>query len=419
VTVFALVDGNSFYCSCERAFDPTLRGKPLVVLSNNDGCVIARTQEAKDRGVKMAEPWHIASKRPGAKDVIWMSSNYALYGDMSRRLYEVLAANAPAVEPYSIDEMFLDLTGIADPVALAYRVRSEARRIAKIPTCVGIGPTKTIAKLANKAAKSYRMDVGICDLSTAAARAETYAAMDISDVWGLGPAAVAKLARLGVATVADFIRLPNDEVRDLLTVTGARTHRELCGVSCIPLSQAPTTRKSLAVTRSFGRAVTRWPEMEQALAAYATRAAEKLRHHGLVAGGLQVFMRTNPFNKDPRYFNQATFGIETSADTLVLIKDVVRAGQRLWRDGYRYAKAGVVLLDLARPTEQPRDLFPSTDRERRARLMAALDTVNLRYGRRTLSPAAAGIAHASWSMRRQKLSPRYTTDFDELLTARA
>ena len=159
--------------------------------------------------------------------------------------------------------------------------------------------------------------------------------------------------------------------------------------------------------------------MEQALAVYATRAAEKLRHHGLVAGGLQVFMRTNQFNKDPRYFNQATFGIETTADTLVLIKDVVRAGQRLWRDGYRYAKAGVVLLDLARSAEQPRDLFPSTDRERRARLMTALDSVNLRYGRRTLSPAAAGIAHSSWSMRRQRLSPRYTTDFEELLTARS
>ncbi len=243
--------------------------------------------------------------------------------------------------------------------------------------------------------------------------------MHISDVWGLGPAAVAKLATLAVSTVADFVRLPNDEVRELLTVTGARTHRELCGVSCIPFAKAPSTRKSLAVTRSFGRAVTRWPEMEQALAAYATRAAEKLRRHGLVAGGLQVFMRTNQFNKDPRYFNQATFGIETTADTLVLIKDVVRAGQRLWRDGFRYAKAGVVLLDLARPAEQPRDLFPSTDREQRARLMTALDAVNMRYGRRTLSPAAAGIAHASWTMRRQKLSPRYTTEFEELLTARA
>jgi len=419
VTVFALVDGNSFYCSCERAFDPTLRNKPLVVLSNNDGCVIARTQEAKDRGVKMAEPWHIASKRPGAKDIIWMSSNYALYGDMSRRLYDVLAAHAPAVEPYSIDEMFLDLTGIPDPVALAHRVRAAARRIAKIPTCVGIGPTKTIAKLANKAAKSYRTDAGICDLSTEAARAATYAAMEIGDVWGLGPAAVAKLARLGVATVADFMRLPNDEVRELLTVTGARTHRELSGVSCIPFSQAPTTRKSLAVTRSFGRAVTRWPEMEQALAAYATRAAEKLRRHGLVAGGVQVFMRTNPFSKDPRYVSQATFGIETTADTLVLIKDVVRAGEHIWRDGYRYAKAGVVLLDLVHPAERPRDLFPSTDRESRARLMTALDTVNLRYGRRTLSPAAAGIGHASWSMRRQKLSPQYTTCIDEILSARA
>ena len=168
--MFGLVDGNSFYCSCERAFDPTLRGKPLVVLSNNDGCIIARTQEAKDFGLKMGEPWHIASKRPGLEPVIWMSSNYALYGDMSRRMCEVLSANAPAVEPYSIDEMFLDLTGVPDLAALAHDIRDRVRRIAKIPTCVGIGPTKTIAKLANKAANSYRTGSGVCDLSTEEAR---------------------------------------------------------------------------------------------------------------------------------------------------------------------------------------------------------------------------------------------------------
>lgn len=418
MTLYALVDGNSFYCSCERAFDPSLRGKPIVVLSNNDGCIIARTQEAKDLGLKMGEPWHIASKRSGLGSVIWMSSNYALYGDMSRRMYEVLSANAPAVEPYSIDEMFLDLTGVPDPAGLAHRIRDRVRRIAKIPTCVGIGPTKTIAKLANKAAKSYRTGSGVCDLSTADARALAYPDIDLSDVWGLGPASVTKLARRGVTNVADFVALPQDEVRELLTVVGARTHAELLGINCVPFSQLPPQRKSLAVTRSFGRAVTDKRELEQAIASYATRAAEKLRRHGLVATAMQVFIRTNEFNKDPKYFNQASFDIEPTSDTVALIRDALRAGRRMWRPGYRYAKAGVVLLDLARPAEKPRDLFPTADGERRGRLMAALDSVNLRYGSRTLRPACAGLSQG-WSMKRQKLSPRFTTVFGEMMKVAA
>jgi DNA polymerase V len=416
--MFGLVDGNSFYCSCERAFDPTLRGKPLVVLSNNDGCIIARTQEAKDLGLKMGEPWHIASKRPGIGAVIWMSSNYTLYGDMSRRMYELLVDLAPAVEPYSIDEMFLDLSGVSEPVRLAEIIRQQVRQVAKIPTCVGIGPTKTIAKLANKMAKSYRTGSGICDFSTKETREAAYPGIDINDVWGVGPASALKLRKRGVSNVADFVALPQDEVRGLMTVVGARTHAELTGVSCIAFSDAPATRKSLAVTRSFGRAVIDWREMEQAVASYATRAGEKLRRHGLTANAMQVFMRTNEFNKDPKYANQTTFGIEPTADTLSLIKDALRAARRLWRPGYRYAKAGVVLVDLTLATGAPAGLFPSIDPDRSTRLMAAIDTVNLRYGRRTLSPARAGISQG-WSMRRQKLSPRYTTDVDEMLEVQA
>ena len=317
--MFALIDGNSFYCSCERAFDPRLRGKPIVVLSNNDGCIIARTQEAKDLGLKMGEPWHIASKRAGLKSVVWMSSNYALYGDMSRRMYEVLVERAPAVEPYSIDEMFMDFAGIPDMATLAADIRDHVRRVAKIPTCVGIGPTKTIAKLANKVAKAYRTGVGVCDFSNSDARLAAYPTIDISDVWGIGPASAAKLRKRGVNSVADFLAVPKEEIRGLMTVVGARTHAELNGISCIPFSETPATRKSLAVTRSFGRAVTDWPEMEQAIASYATRAGEKLRRHGLIASAMQVFVRTNEFNHDPKYANQSTFGIEPTMDTLMLI----------------------------------------------------------------------------------------------------
>lgn len=417
--MFALIDGNSFYCSCERAFDPALRGKPIAVLSNNDGCAIARTHEAKDLGLKMGEPWHLARKRPELRPMIWMSSNYALYGDMSRRMYDVLAENVPRVAPYSIDEMFLDFSGLTiDREAFAASIRDKVRRIAKIPTCVGIGPTKTIAKLANKVAKQNRNGPGVCDLSDESTRLKAYRDLDLGDVWGLGRASVTKLNKRGVATVADFIALTQEEVRELLTVVGTRNHAELRGVPCFPFAVAPQTRKSLAVTRSFGRPVLTWQEMQQAIASYATRAAEKLRRHGLVANVMQVFLRTNAFNSDPKYGNQATFEIEPSADTMSLIGDALRAGRRLWRDGYKYAKAGVVLLDLKPAAALPDTLFPTRDPERSARLMAALGAVNARYGRHTLNPAVAGLTR-TWGMRRQKISPRYTTHVDELLQVRA
>lgn len=417
--MFALIDGNSFYCSCERAFDPTLRGKPLAVLSNNDGCAIARTQEAKDLGLKMGEPWHLASKRPELNPVIWMSSNYELYGDMSRRMYELLCEEAPRVEPYSIDEMFLDYAGLpGDLLALSARIRERVRTVAKIPTCVGIGPTKTIAKLANKVAKGVRGGDGLCDFTRTDEREKAYKTIPLGEVWGMGRASVAKLARRGVESVADFTALPADEVRELLTVTGVRTQAELKGTVCYPFSVSPLTRKSLAVTRSFGKPILAWPDMEQAIAAYATRAAEKLRRHGLVATAMQVFLRTNEFNSDPKYANQSTFEIEPTADSFALIGDAVRAGRCLWRDGFRYAKAGVVLLDLKPVAELPHTLFPSRDPEKSARIMAALDAVNARYGRQSLKPAVTGLGQ-SWSMRRQRLSPRYTTNFDEILVAAA
>ncbi len=291
MTLFALIDGNSFYCSCERAFDPKLRSKPLVVLSNNDGCVIARTGEAKALGLKMGDPWHIVSRKPGiAGAVEWRSSNYALYGDMSRRVYELLIDRVPQVEPYSIDEMFLDLTGLAgDVVERCRSIRDDVRRIAKIPSCVGIGPNKTIAKLANKMAKADRKGCGVLDFSAPQARTAAYPSIELGDVWGLGRASIEKLKQIGIEDVAAFVALPPDLVRDLLTVTGLRTHAELRGVSCMPLTFTGGERKSIAVTRSFGRAIENWQEMREAVSSYATRAAEKARRHGMVAAAIHVF----------------------------------------------------------------------------------------------------------------------------------
>ncbi len=417
--MFALIDGNSFYCSCERAFDPKLRNKPVVVLSNNDGCAIARTHEAKDLGIAMGEPYHLARKRPELKSVIWKSSNYALYGDMSRRMYEVLTSLVHDVEPYSIDEMFLDFSGIDNYASVATQLRSAVLRSAKIPTCVGIGPTKTLAKLANAVAKKDRPGSGVCDLSVALERAKVFARTEVGAVWGIGPAASQKLRGIGVTTIDQFIALPDEEVRKLLSVVGLRTAWELRGTPSQTLNHAAPTKKSLAVTRSFGKPVETWIEMEQAVSAYATRAAEKLRRHGLVAAAMQVFLQTNRFSKDDKqYVNQASFGIEPTADTFALIQSATRAAGQIWREGFRYAKAGVIMIELFPASSMPENLFPTRDPHQSAALMRAMDSVNLRFGRNTLRPGIVA-ARPRWGMRCTNLSPSYTTRADELLQVQA
>lgn len=413
--MFGLIDGNAFYCSCERAFNPALRGKPVVVLSNNDGCIIARTTEAKALGLKMGEPWHLVQHKPGVKQVQWLSSNYELYGDMSRRMYEVLEDIFPVVEPYSIDEMFLDLRGLPEAYNLSQKARDLVRSIAKIPTCIGIGPTKTIAKLANAIAKDYPNWHGICDMSDPEIREHLYARTELSEVWGMGPASVEKASKLGAFSIADFIALPTDEVRKVMTVVGLRTHAELKGQSCLQLSLVPPQKKTLACTRSFSRVVTTWVEIRQAVATYAETAARRLRQAGLHAAGMQVFLQTNPFSpRDPQYSPQRTFGIEGGSDSRALITAALRAAERMWKPDFRYHKVGVILLDLYPPQAVPPSLFPSRDPKRSAALMKAMDTLGDRYGRGAVRIAATA-PEGGWNMKRSRLSPRYTTAADEML----
>lgn len=417
---FGLIDGNSFYCSCERAFSPRLRGRAVVVLSNNDGCAIARTSEAKAAGIKMGDPWHMVKDRPvvRAADVEWLSSNYPLYGDMSRRMYQVLAARVPRVEPYSIDEMFLDLDVPGDILSLARDLRDAVRQIAKIPTCVGLGPTKTISKLANRLAKDAPELEGVCDLRDERDRRRTYEQTPIGGVWGIGRKTAEKLQAAGVVTIAHFLAMPAQDTRDMLTVVGARVQMELRGVSCLPLSMMAPARKGIAVTRSFGRPITAWPDVREACAWYATRAGEKLREHGLVAARMSVFLHTNPHGNEPWYSAQHGGRIEPTADTGALIGEALRMIQPLWRPGYRYIKAGVMLDDLRDAATEPAGLFPTRDPIRSKRLMAALDAVNGRYGRGALRPLATGIARP-WSTRQARLTARYTTHAAEMMEARA
>ena len=417
---FGLIDGNSFYCSCERAFSPRLRGRAVVVLSNNDGCAVARTSEAKAAGIKMGDPWHLARHRPEvrAAQIVWLSSNYSLYGDMSRRMYEVLAARVPRVEPYSIDEMFLDLDTPRDAADLARELRDAVRRIAKIPTCVGIGPTKTIAKTANAVAKADPALDGVCDLRDEQDRARLYERTGVDEVWGIGGRTADKLGSLGITTIARFVAMPPREVRTLLTVVGARVQMELQGVSCLALSDAAPTRKGLAVTRCFGRPVTRWAEMREACAHHASRAGEKLRAAGLVAGRMAVFLHTDPHGTGPWYSAQHAGRIEPTDDARTLIAEAVRMLAPLWRDGHSYMKVGVMLDDLRDAATQPRSLFPTCNPAHSAALMRAMDGVNARYGRGTLRPLATGIARP-WGTRATRLTQRYTTHSSEMMQARA
>ena len=418
--VYGLIDANSFYCSCERVFQPRLRRLPVVVLSNNDGCAIARTAEAKALGIKMGDPWHLIRKRPELAAVEWFSSNYALYGDMSRRMYQVLAERVPRVEPYSIDEMFLDLTGLPGDLTERCRsLRDDVRRIAKIPTCIGWGPTKTIAKLANGIAKDNPDLGGVCDLTDPTIRGSYYAALPVGEVWGIGGKSATKLEKAGYRTIQEFIDAPVPEVRGLLTVVGERIQAELRGASCLPFVDAPADRKSIACTRSFGRPITAWHEMREAIATYAARAAEKLRQQGLQAGHIALFLHTNPHAKgEPWHSGQKAAQIEPTNDTMVLISQAVRMLKPLWRDGYRYAKAGVMLNDLEPAVVRPKQLFFSLSDERSKLLMPAMDAINARYGRNAISPLAIGIARP-WAARSRRLSRQFTTKLEDVLAAQA
>jgi DNA polymerase V len=414
--LFALVDGNSFYCSCERVFDPRLEGVPVVVLSNNDGCAIARTTEAKALGIKMGDPYFKIRGLVRRHGVRVFSSNYALYGDMSARVNETLARFSPEIEVYSIDESFLDLSsGIGgDAVAYAQEIRAMVRRWTGIPTCVGLGRSKVLAKAANRWAKTHPEFAGVCDLTDQALRDCVLAAIPVADVWGIGPAFARRLMAHGITTAAALRDIDNRRARQILTVVGGRIVQELRGVSCLPLELVAPTQQGCAVTRSFGRPVTELSEMADAVAAFATRAGEKLREHGLVAGVMQLFMHTSRFNDDPPCSSATSVRLlEATDDTLELVGHARRGVERIWRDGYRFVKAGVLLTDLVPAAAAPRPLFGGRDRARSARLMAAIDDINRRFGRDTVAPAGAGLA-CGWRPRAEHRSRRYTTRFDEL-----
>ena len=420
--VFGLIDCNNFYVSCERVFRPDLEGKPVIVLSNNDGCCVARSQEVKNLGVLMGDPVFKIRDLIKRENITLFSSNYAYYGDLSRRVNDVLGTMVATIETYSIDESFLNLGEFNEKEVepLARELRERVHRWVGIPTCVGIAPTKTLAKVANFIAKKRPQYRGVCDLRSNQVREELLPTVPVDEVWGIGGASAAKLARLGIQTAADLAALNPDDARALMTVTGGRTVYELRGISCLPLELMEPTRKGIAVTRSFGAPVTSWQPMREAIASYATRAAEKMRRYRVAAENIFVFMHTNTFNNDPFYSNGASARFaETTNDTGEVIALAVRLGERLWRDGFRYSKCGVMITELLPETIRQPALWGELDRDRREQAWKVMDKLNATLGRDTVRILGAGPKDAAWKLRAEHRSPRWTTRWDELPKAYA
>lgn len=420
-TPIALIDCNNYYVSCERAFDASLVGVPVIVLSNNDGCAIARSAEAKALGIKMGDPIHHLRDLVRQHRIRVLSSNYTLYGDMQRRVIAACEPFARDIEIYSIDETFLDLAGFEDRdlVAHAHAMREQVRLWTTIPTCVGIAETKTLAKLANRAAKTDPALGGVADLRDEQLRREVMSRIEVADVWGVGGATARKLLDLDIRTAAALRDMPMKQARAIGTVVLERLVAELRGVAAGAVEAVEPQRKGMAVTRSFGTPVTTFDRLMGALTEYAMRAGEKLRSHGLVAGRLTAFFHTNRHKPDrPQYAGSRAVTLHPmTSDSLELIAAARRGAERAWRDGYAFTKAGVILENLVAADDRPRTLFEDGG-EKRGRLMAALDEINGRYGKWTAVTASQGFRR-EWKLRAESRSPAWTTRLDEVPTVRA
>ena len=417
-TPIALVDCNNFYASCERLFQPKLRDRPVVVLSNNDGCVIARSNEAKALGIGMGDPWHLSKDRFAKHSVIVRSSNYTLYGDLSARVMTVLRSFTPNMEVYSIDEAFLSLAGFDDRLeAHALDLRTTVLQWTGIPVSVGIGPTKTLAKVANRTAKKQPGRGGVCNLMSSRDQVTALSALALTDLWGIAGRMAKRLEKLGVDTPLKLRDAAPSLLRDRLGVVMERMALELRGIPCHDLVETNPNNKSILASRSFGRAVTSRHELEEAVSSHLERAAEKLRRQKLCASAVSVFVMTNPFEPEERQY-RAAYSVRlpvASADTSVLLAAAMHAVARLWRNGYRYKKAGVELLDISAAAIVQGDLWAAPDSTRRKALMKAVDVLNADYGRATVRFAASGIKQG-WKLRCEQRSPRYTTEWSEILS---
>jgi DNA polymerase V len=413
----ALVDCNNFYCSCEALFQPQLQKWAVIVLSNNDGAVVARSSEAKALGIAMGEPWHLNKGKFKKLGVVVRSSNYTLYGDLSARVMTVLRTFTPHLEVYSIDEAFLDLSGFEGRLEQHARLaRATVTQWTGIPVSIGIAPTKTLAKVANRTAKKEPEREGVCILQAEAEQRAALAKLELGDLWGVASRMQRRLEDLGITTPLQLRDAEPSLLRDRLGVVMERMGLELRGIPCHPLVESTPANKTIIASRSFGRVVTTQTEMREAVASHIERAAEKLRRQNLAACAVGVFMATNPFKPtEPQYRpHQAVTLPVATVDTALLLRAGMHLVKMLWREGYRYKKAGVELSGITGGEIIQQDLWSKPDTGRRKTLMAVMDKLNADHGRGTVQFAATGTRHG-WGMRSEKRSPRYTTEWDELL----
>jgi DNA polymerase V len=433
-SMYALVDGNNFYVSCERVFRPSLNGRPVVVLSNNDGCAIARSNEAKALGIKMGSPWFQIRHMEEAHGLVALSANFTLYGDMSNRMMSLAAGLGPSQEIYSIDESFVGLQGLrGDLITRSHAIRARIHQWVGIPCGIGIGHTKTLAKLANHIAKTAERKPGsypaelaqVCNLTALPAQDldDVLASTLVEEVWGVGRKIGAQLHQCGVHTVLDLVRLDPAMVRRRWSVVLERTVRELQGMQCIELDDAPEPKREIACTRSFGQAVTELPALVEAVSEFASRAAEKLRKQGSLASQLLVFCHTSPFRPGPRFNKSVVVPLrQPTADTGKLVWAATAGMRRMYEPGYKMAKAGVMLLDLMPGKVMQGELdLEDEDHRDRTQLMVALDALNQRYGKGTVHSGATGGTKKGkdWGMKQERRTPQYTTRWEDVPVARA
>jgi len=421
--MFALVDCNCFYVSCERVFDPSLEGKPVVVLSNNDGCIVARSHEAKALGIPMGAPFYKYKAVLQNAGAIALSSNYELYGDMSHRVYQVLLASVPEVEIYSIDECFLDLSGFVHLgtdglMDFCMRLRQKVLKYTGIPTGIGIAKTKVLSKAANHVAKQSVS--GVAELITDELRDRLLANLAVEDLWGINRRLGLKLRSHGITTASQLSDANESLIKQIMGIVGVRIMHELRGISCLPLEAIAPPQKQMICSRSFGQSVTTLEQIHEAISYHAARAAAKLRYRGLRASVLGAFLTTNRFKpNDLQYSNSISVSLPTATNSSqVLIQYAKLCITSIFRDGFSYKKCGVSLHDLSSVDVVQLDLLSTAVDVHDERLMEVIDLLNSRYGSGTIRFASEGMRQA-WKMKTDMRSPRYTTRWDELLVVKA
>ena len=414
--VFALIDCNAFYVSCERVFNPKLNNRPVVALSNNDGCIISRSKEAKALGIKMGVPLFKVKDIVEKEKVVVFSSNYTLYADMSRRVMNIISSSSPYTEIYSIDEAFVELSSLPiDYESYAHQLRQTILQHTGIPVSIGIASTKTLAKVANHKAKKDDSLNGVCSLVNYNNIDQILELTEVGDVWGVGRRLSKKLINHGIHN-AKLLKDCNDSwIRKMMSVNGLKTITELRGISCIPLEEYSMTRKSCCTTRSFGKLLTNLEDIEQAVTTFARRAAERIRSESLVASCVSVFVRTNPFDKKSAYYSNGASRTlsHPTHDSITIIETSLLLTKRIFKNNYQYKKAGVLLSGLCDESEIQETLFEKNYNQN-SDLMSAVDAINYRYGRDTLQMASE-CKVGNWRQKRENCTRNYTTQIDRLL----